>query len=143
MSVKLLSVPTKFLSQSISASSSSFKLNNIKSWAKDSLGRNIDLVASDFGTRAFCVFRNATGTVIEVMEFDPSTIASASITILKRGLNFSGDPDTETTNYKLDWPAGSVVQIGTDIAQTIHGVVTVSDTAPVNPFLNQLWVDTS
>lgn len=143
MSVKLLSVPTKFLAQSISSTSSSFKLNNIKSWAKNSLGQNINLTASDFGTRAFCVFRNATGSVIEVMEFDPATIASASITIVRRGLDFRGDPNTETTAYKLDWPAGSIVQIGTDIAQTIHGVITVSDTAPVNPFLHQLWMDIS
>jgi hypothetical protein len=117
MSIIPLTVPQKTLTQSISSSATSFKVNNIKSWAKDSLGRNIDLVAGDFGSQAFCVFRNATGTTIEIMEFDPSTIASASITILKRGLKFNGDPTTETTAYKLDWPAGSIVQFGTDVPQ--------------------------
>ena len=119
MSIKPLSVPTKYLSQAITSASSTFKVNNIKSWAKNALGQNIDLVAGDFGTQAFCCFRNDTGSIIEIMEFDPATIASTSITILKRGLKFDGDPTTETTAYKLDWPAGSVIQFGTDIPQLI------------------------
>ena len=117
MNIIPISVPPKSLSQAITSASSSFKLNNIKSWRKNALGVNINLVAGDFGTRAFGCFRNATGTIIEIFEFDPSTIASASITILKRGLDFNGDLTTETTAYKLDWPAGTVVQIGTDIPQ--------------------------
>lgn len=117
--IKPLTVPTKFLSQSISSSASSFKVNNIKGWALNTLGANINLTAADFGARAYCVFRNDTGSIIEVMEIDPATIASASITILKRGLGFSGDQGTQTTAYKLDWPAGSIVQFGTDVPQLL------------------------
>lgn len=120
MSLKFLSIPQKNLTQSITSASSSFKLNNIKSWAKNSLGININLTASDFGTQAFGVFRNPTGTIIEVFEFDPATIASSSITILRRGLNFNGDLTTETTNYKLDWPAGTIVMLGTDAPQVFQ-----------------------
>lgn len=144
---KFLSIPQKTLTQSISAASTSFKVSNIKSWAKNSLGVNINLTSADFGTRAFCVFRNDTGTIIEIMEFDPTTIASASITILKRGLGFSGDPDTETTNYKLDWPAGSVIQFGTDVPQLLYSLPTITKevvapaTTPAK--IGDIYVDTA
>tara|TARA_R110000868_G_scaffold409745_2_gene695867 strand:+ start:5059 stop:6000 length:942 start_codon:yes stop_codon:yes gene_type:complete len=117
MSLTFNSIPQKSLTQSITSASSTFKLNNIKSWAKNSLGINIDLTSANFGTTAYGIFRNATGTIIEIFSFDPTTIASSSITILKRGLDFNGDLTTETTNYKLDWPAGTVVMIGTDAPQ--------------------------
>lgn len=118
--IKPLSIPPKTLTQSINAASLVFKVSNIKSWALDSLGRNINLVAGDFGDRAFCCFRNDNGTIVELLEIDPTTIANTSITILRRGLNFNGDPDTQTTNYKLDWPAGTVIEFGTDIPQLLY-----------------------
>lgn len=118
MSLNFLSIPPKKLSQSITSASASFKLNNIKSWKRNSLGVTINLTSGDFGTRAFGCFRNDTGTKIEIFEFDPATIASASITILKRGLDFNGDLTTETTAYKLDWSANeTTVQMGTDLPQ--------------------------
>lgn len=117
MSVKFLTIPQKNLAKSITSTSMSFKLNNIKSWKTDSLGRKIDLSASDFGTQAYGAFRNDTGTILEIFEFDPSTIANTNITILKRGLEFDGDLTTETTAYKLDLPAGTVVHLGTDTPQ--------------------------
>lgn len=129
MSIKSLSVPQKSLTQSISSSASSFKISNIKSWAKNALGINIDLVAGDFGTQAFGVFRNATGTIIEIFEWDPSTVASASITLLKRGLKFDGNPTTETTAYKLDWPAGSIVSLGVDVPQLLYAYPNISSGA--------------
>ena len=78
MSIKPLTVPPKYLAKAITSASTSFKVNNIKSWALNSLGQNINLTASDFGTQAFCVFRNSNGTTIEIMEFDPSTIADCA-----------------------------------------------------------------
>lgn len=143
---KFLSIPTKFLTQSISAASAAFKVNNIQSWALNSLGQNINLTSADFGTRAWCVFRNDSGSTIEIMEFDPTTIASFSITILKRGLGFSGDLTTETTDYKLDWPAGSIVQFGTDVPQLLATVPTIT-TAVVAPAVTptkvgDIYVDT-
>jgi len=118
MSLYFLSIPPKKLSQSITSSSYSFKLNNIKSWKRNALGVTINLASSDFGTTAYGCLRNDTGTKIEIFEFDPATIASASITILKRGLDFNGDLTTQTTNYKLDWSANeTTVQLGTDVPQ--------------------------
>lgn len=143
---KPLSVPTKTLTQSISSSASSFKVNNIKSWALNSLGQNINLTSADFGTRAFCVFRNDIGSIIEIIEFDPTTIASTSVTILKRGLGFSGNPDTETTNYKLDWPAGTIIQFGTDVPQLLFSFPTITTgivapaTTPVK--IGDMYIDT-
>jgi hypothetical protein len=117
MSIEFLSVPQKYLSKAITSAASSFKVNNITSWGLNALGQNIDLTPSDFGTVAYCAFRNDTGSRIEIMEIDPSTIADASITINKRGLDFNGDLTTETSTYKLDWPAGTIVQFGTDLPQ--------------------------
>lgn len=125
--VKFLTIPAKKLSQSITSASTSFKLNNIKSWKRSALGVQINLAASDFGTRAFGCFRNDTNTKIEIFEFDPSTIASASITISKRGLGFDGDMTTETTAYKLDWSANeTTVLLGTDIPQLFKTLSQVS-----------------
>ncbi len=120
MSILPTTVPPKKLSQSITAASTSFKVNNIKHWARNTLGVAINLTSADFGSRAFCVFRNDTGTKIEIMEFDPATIASASVTILRRGLGFGGDTSTETTAYKLDWSANeTTINFGTDVPQLL------------------------
>lgn len=121
MSIKPTSVPTKSLSQAITSTSVSFKVNNIKGWGHDALGNYVNLTSADFGSQAFCVFRNFSGNVIEIMEFDPATIASASITILNRGLPFDGT-STPVTNYKLDWPAGSIIEFGTDVPQLISAL---------------------
>ncbi len=132
MSLFFLSIPPKKLSQSITSASSTFRLNNIKSWKRTSLGVLIDLAQSDFGTRAFGCFRNDTGTKIEIFEFDPATIASTNITILKRGLDFNGDLSTETTAYKLDWSANeTTVQLGTDIPQLFEYLKEYIDAASI------------
>lgn len=115
MSLKPTSVPTKTLLVSITNSALSFRLNNIKSWKAVST----DLSASDFGTQAYCVFRNAQRTKMEIMEFDPSTVANPSgITILRRGLDFTGDLTTEVAANKLAWTKGDTyVDLGTDTPQ--------------------------
>jgi len=117
MSVFPISIPPKVLSQSIISSSSSFKLNNIEGW------NGSDLTSSDLGTQAFVAFLNADKTRLELMEIDPATIASASITILKRGLDFGG-AQTEVTANKLDWTANeTIVLLGTDTPQLLKQLV--------------------
>lgn len=112
MSFKPTSIPTKRLSQSILSTDSSFKLDNILGWDGNAL------TSSDFGSQAYCVFRNAARTQIEIIEFDPSTIASSSITIIRRGLQFDGDPTTEVSANKFDWTSGDTfVDLGTDTPQ--------------------------
>lgn len=151
------SVPSKRLSASISGSASSFQLNNILGW------NGAALTSSDFGSKAYGVFRNDANTLMELFEFDPSTIASGSITILLRGLKFTGDLTTEVSANKLTWVRNeTIVELGSDVpqllkhfvddlsAQTIAGVKTFSSlpvTTAGNPVGNndlarKLYVDT-
>lgn len=112
MSFKPTSVPTKRLSASITSTQLTFKLDDITAW------NGIALTAADFGTQAYGVFRNGRRDLIEIFEFDPATIASASITIVRRGLNFNGDRTTEVAGNKLEWTAGDTfVDLGTDTPQ--------------------------
>lgn len=112
MSIKPISVPTKTLAASITAAATSFRLNNIVGWD------STNLVSGDFGSQHYVVFRNAARTQIEIMEIDPATIASASITILRRGLDYTGDLTTEITANKFSWTKGDTfVDLGTDTPQ--------------------------
>lgn len=112
MSWKPTSIPSKRLAASITASSLTMVLNNIKGWDGE------DLTSADFGSQAFGIFRNNENTVLELFEFDPSTIASASITILKRGLKFTGDLSTEVSANKLTWVRNeTIVELGADVPQ--------------------------
>lgn len=115
MSIKFLTAPSKTLRNSITAAATSFQLNDIKGWD------NQDLAAGDFGTEHYVIFRNATKTVIELMEIDPSTIASANITIVRRGLQFDGDLLTEVADNKRSWVKGDTfVDLGTVTSQTLQ-----------------------
>lgn len=112
MTIKFTSVPPKTLYQAILSSASSFKLPNIEGW------NGVDLTSADFGTQAFGAFLSADRRLLELFEWDPSTIANASITILYRGLKYDGTQTTEVTANKLDWPAGTTsVMLGSDIPQ--------------------------
>lgn len=114
------SVPSKRLAASLTASSSTIQLNNILGWNGSAL------TSSDFGTRLFAVLRNDANTLMEIMELDPSTIASASITILARGLKFTGDLSTEVTANKLAWVKNeTIVEIGTDVPQLLNHMVQI------------------
>lgn len=111
--LKFASIPQKRLLQGITPVSTSFYLNNILSFD----GEN-NVSAADLGSIHYCCFRNDTGSVVEFMEIDPSTlIAGGAITINKRGLSFYGDLTTQTTALKLDWPTNSIVMLGTDVSQ--------------------------
>lgn len=109
---KFTSVPSKRLAASITASSSTIQLNNILGW------NGAALTSSDFGTNLYAVLRNDANTLMELIELDPSTIASASITVLRRGLKFTGDVTTEVTANKLIWVKNeTIVEIGADTPQ--------------------------
>ena len=127
MTFKFTSVPTKTLASSITESATSFQLNNIIGW--DTV---TNLTSTDFGTQAYCIFRNAARTRIELMQFDATTIASASITITRRGLAFTGDILTETTAYKLAWTKGDTyVDLGTDTPQMLQLLKEYIDAASI------------
>lgn len=108
MTLKYNSLPRKTLAEPLTASSTSFRLNNIENWAGE------DLTASDFGTVAYGVIRDAKGTKVEFFAFDPSTIADADIDFTYRGLSFNGtNLTTEVSANKLEWGKGSIVELGT------------------------------
>ncbi len=118
MSVKAISVPTKILSQSITAAATTFRLNDIKGWD------GVNLTSASFGTQAYGVFRNAARTQIELFEFNPTTIASADITITRRGLKYDGDLTTEVSTNKYAWTKGDTyVDIGTDTPQIFENLL--------------------
>lgn len=117
-SINPTTVPSKRLAASINAASASFQLNNINGWD------GVALTSADFGTKAYGVFRNPENTAMEIFEFDPATIASASITILRRGLKFTGDLTTEVTANKLTWIRNeTIVELGTDVPQLFKNFV--------------------
>lgn len=112
MAIQAVSIPTKRLATSILSTDSSFQLNNILSWD----GTN-NLTSADFPTRGFGAFRNSTNTQIEFFEFDPTTIASSSITIVARGLGYDGGL-TGNTETKYNWNANETyVELGSDTPQ--------------------------
>lgn len=127
MSLKFSTIPQKRLLQGISSSATSFYLDNILSF--DGL---TDVAPSDLGSVHYCAFRNDTGTVLELMEIDPATISSGPITINKRGLSFYGDLTTQDTDLKLDWPANTIVMLGTDVPQIFQWLKEYVDNTAFN-----------
>lgn len=112
MSLKYTSVPSKRLAESITASATSFRVSDIEGWDGN------DLTSADFGTELYAIFRDVNSTVMEIMKVDPATIASSSITITLRGLNFTGDLSTELTARKLEWVRGTtIVEFGSPSPQ--------------------------
>lgn len=141
MSVLPISVPTKKLAAPITTSALSFTVNNILDW------NGVALTSAQFGTLAYVVLRNSINTLMEVIEIDATTIASASITITKRGLDFKGGTTSVTAN-QLAWPANdTLVDFGSDPAQLFtqgfmdmwtnqtvpSGVVKTFTTSPIVP----------
>lgn len=126
MSLKHLTCPSKTLAASINSSATSFRLNNIKGWD------DVDLTSADFGSQAFAVIRNANNTLLELIEFDPTTIANSSITIVRRGLKFTGDLTTEVAANKRAWTKGDTfVDIGVDTPQMYQWLQEYVDSAIV------------
>lgn len=112
MTWKPTTIPTKILKTSITSAATTFQVNNILGW------NGLALTSGDFGTQAFAVFRNAARTQIELFEFNPTTIASTNITIVRRGLQFDGNVTTEVAGNKFSWTkSDTYVDLGTDTPQ--------------------------
>lgn len=130
--IRPATIPTKRLASAITSAATTFQLTDILGWDGSAL------TSASFGTKAYGVFRDAANNHIELFEFDPSTIASSSISILLRGLKFDGDLTTEVSGNKRSWTKGTLVELGTHVpqlfrhyvdtleAQTIAGVKTFS-----------------
>jgi len=126
MSLKYTSIPSKTLAASITAASTSLRINNIKGWD------GVDLTAADFGSTVYGVLRNPNNTLLEIFEYDPATIADANITITRRGLKFNGDLTTEVEANKYAWTKGDTqVDLGVDTPQMLQTLQTAFDNAIV------------
>ncbi len=119
--IKPLTAPAKRLAATITGSATAFQVNDIEGW------NGSNLSSSDFGTKAYAAFRNSAGTLLELMEIDPSTIASASITIVRRGLKFNGDDlTTEVSGNKLTWVKGdTIIEFGSHFPQLLAHYVDI------------------
>lgn len=125
MSILPVTIPPKKLAQTITSTATSFKMNNILAWDGG------DLVPADFGTEGYGVFINSTRTQIEIFKFDPATIADASITILERGLGYSGG-DVEDSSRKFPWASNdTTVQLGTDAPQLFRDFLSASNPSTI------------
>lgn len=111
MSLYFTSVPPKSLSTAILSTATTFRINNIEGWDGN------DLTSSDFGSQAFGAFLSKDRTVLEIFEWDPTTIANTSITFIGRGLVFTGINTTPVAANQIDWAAGTTVLLGTDVPQ--------------------------
>jgi len=125
MSIIPVTIPGKKLAQTISSSDMTFKANNVLNW------EGVDLVPGDFGTEAYAVFTNSQRTQIEIIKFDPATIADDSITIISRGLGYSGQ-DVEDSSRKFPWASNdTTIQFGTDAPQLFRDFLSESNTATI------------
>ncbi len=127
MSWKFNSIPPKRLSETITSSSTSFKLNNILGFDGVAL---TNAIVGDYG---YGSFQNPSGTILELFTYDVSTIASSSITFLKRGLTFTEDgTETEVSANKLTWVKGvTIVNLGTDAPAMYAKLKTYIDAAAI------------
>jgi hypothetical protein len=140
MATKINSIPPKRLAETITASAGTFKLTDIEGFD------GVNLSSSIVGDVMYGSFQDPTGTIVEFVKIDPTTIASASITLLKRGLSFNEDgTETEVPANKLLWiKQQTIVNLGTDTPQilaqfvaktgdqTVGGVKTFSS-SPIVP----------
>lgn len=126
MSIKLITIPPKRLGATIDGTAMLLKVNNILGWD------GVALTPTILGDKLYASLQNATGTVLELMELDPATIASSSITILRRGLQFDGDRVTEVPANKLTWVKGvTIVNMGTDTPMLLSHFVRDADTQTI------------
>lgn len=120
MSVSFTSIPEKILARPILSTDVVFVINNIQGWDGNAL------TSADFGTQAWGAFFNSRFDEMEIFEFDPATIADNAISFVSRGLMFNGT-NTSVAGNKKDWPAGTIIQIGSDIPQIMMNLKLLTD----------------
>lgn len=118
--VKFVSVPSKILAASINSAAGTIQVSDIKGWDGN------DLTAADFGDVLWAVLRDSTNTFMEIMKIDPATIGDAQITVIARGLDFSGG-ETEIPANKLTWIKNdTIVELGSNPPQLLNQTVCIS-----------------
>ena len=122
MATKFLSVPTKRLAVSINASSTTLQLSDVLGWD------GVALTPTIIGDKLYATLRNPQGTLLEIIQLDPTSLSGTTFTILLRGMKFEGDLSTEVTGNKLSWTKGdTIVELGTDTPQLLNNLVRIVD----------------
>lgn len=111
MAWKFNTIPPKRLSETINASSTSFKLSDILGFD------GVALTETIIGDTGYGTFQSPDGSIVELFEFDTATIADTNgIDFVKRGLTFNEDGlFVEVSANKRTWVKGTtIVNIGTN-----------------------------
>lgn len=120
VTIKFVTVPSKTLVTSINSSAYSIQISDILGWDGNAL------TSANFGDVLWAILRNSTNTQMEIMQLDPTTIANSSITVLARGLDFSGGL-VEVPANKLTWIKNdTIIELGTNPPQLLTQGVMVS-----------------
>lgn len=123
--VKFVTVPSKTLVTSINSSAYAIQLSDILGWDGNAL------TSANFGGVLWAVLRNSTNTQMEIMQLDPTTIANSQVTVLLRGLDFSGGL-VEVTNNKLTWIKNdTIIELGSNPPQLLAQGVMVTGTQTI------------
>lgn len=117
--MKINTIPPKRLAETITGASTTFQLTDIEGFD------GVNLSSSIVGDTLYASFQDTSGTILELMRLDPTTIAAGSITILKRGLQFNEDgTETEVAGNKLLWIKNqTIVNLGTNTPAIMHRFV--------------------
>ena len=130
-----MSIPSKRLAASITATATSLRINNINDWS----GSAMTGTSFASSTSWPAVLRNDANTQIEFVELDMTTLSTSVFTadITKRGLGYAGGT-TANTSTSYSWNTNDIVELGSnppqlyeqyvdkDNAETIAGVKTFS-----------------
>src|SRR3990167_6134190 len=156
-----MSIPSKRLAASITATATSLRINNINDWS----GSAMTGTSFASSTSWPAVLRNDANTQIEFVEIDMTTLSTSVFTadITKRGLGYAGGT-TANTSTSYSWNTNDIVELGSnppqlyeqyvdkDNAETIAGVKTFSSfpvksgtTTPTSSseFATKAYVDAS
>ena len=114
MSVNFPTIPPKTLAKTISASDMTLKPSDILGFD------GVAITSASLNDTWYCALKNPSGTKLEIMKLDPTTVANydtTGITVLKRGLSFYG-AETEVSGNKLTWVKNeTIINFGTDLPQ--------------------------
>jgi len=129
MATKFITVPAKTLAATIIASDMLLKPSDILGFD------GVALTSSIIGDIWYCSLKNSSGTQMEIMKLDPTTVANyatTGITISKRGLSFDG-AETEVTANKLTWIKNeTIINFGTDVPQLLELMVKKEGNETIN-----------
>src|SRR3990167_3779888 len=114
-----LSAPSKRLAVSITATATSFTLNNIQDWNYAASTSNVLTASGSFNSSTSwpAVLRNDDNSQIEFVELDTTTLSGNTMDITKRGLSYVGGT-TANAETAYAWNANeTIIDLGSNPPQ--------------------------